>query len=215
MNSFLDTLLNTPSNLHVSYEQVLISLVLAFVLTRVVIFTYHRVVDDPLPPKDISNHITLICLVTTLIIIPISTNAILSLGMVGALSIVRFRTAIKSPTDTAFVYWALAIGIALGAQFFMPAVVGTFAMAFLMEVNQKFMRSTTEKYIVNLEFSTEFEQSVYEEIQSKGKILSQVRRDNTIYLCLECTSLDISRKIQSIGNIVQCEVVSYKGDFVS
>lgn len=214
MKNFLENLLSTQPGVHLSYTQVLLSIFSAFLLSRIIIFSYHRTVDEPLPPKDIANHITLICLVTTLIIIPISTNAILSLGMVGALSIVRFRTAIKSPTDTAFVYWSLAIGISLGAQFFMPAIVGTISIALMMEINKKLSTPSQEKYIINLEFDIKFEESIYENFKSNGKILSQVKRNNIIYLCLEVAKFDHAKAIQQIENVIQCEIISYKGDFI-
>ena len=168
MESILNLLTSNPSSMHITHTQVLLSLSVAFVLTRVIIFSYHRIVADPLPPQNIANHITLIALITTLIIIPISTNAVLSLGMVGALSVVRFRTAIKSPTDTAYVYWALAVGISLGAQFYMPAIIGTFFLAFVMEINRLLTRKEVEKFIMNLQFDTSNEEQVHQVVKNQA-----------------------------------------------
>ena len=69
--------------------------------------------------------LVLMSMVTSTIILAISSNLVLSLGMVGALSIVRFRTAIKEPMDTIFMFWALAAGILVGAGFFLIAVLAT------------------------------------------------------------------------------------------
>lgn len=214
MESILNLLTSNPSSMHITHTQVLLSLSVAFVLTRVIIFSYHRIVADPLPPQNIANHITLIALITTLIIIPISTNAVLSLGMVGALSVVRFRTAIKSPTDTAYVYWALAVGISLGAQFYMPAIIGTFFLAFVMEINRLLTRKEVEKFIMNLQFDTSNEEQVHQVVKNQAKVLSVIHRENIAYLCLEVNSLEAAKEINNIEFLIQSETISYKGDFI-
>ena len=204
----------SPVTSQLTVTHVILALFTTFVLSRIIIFTYHRTVDSPLPAKEISNHITLISLVTTLVIMPISTNAILSLGMVGALSVVRFRTAIKSPTDTAFVYWAIAIGISLGAQFFVPAIVGTIFLALLMEFNRLISRSSTQKFIINLEFSQQEEQIIQEQIGMKGQLVSRVQRGSIVYLCLEMDNPEDIEIIRSFNNVLQSEIISYKGDYI-
>ena len=214
MESILNLLTSNPSSVHISPTQVLLSLSVAFILTRVIIFSYHRVVADPLPPQNIANHITLIALITTLIIIPISTNAVLSLGMVGALSVVRFRTAIKSPTDTAYVYWALAVGISLGAQFYMPAIIGTLFLAIIMEINQKLTQKEIEKFIINLHFDSSNEEKFYHIVKEQSKVLSVIHRENIAYLCLEVNSFEAAKEITSIEFLIQSETISYKGDFI-
>lgn len=65
------------------------------------------------------------CMITTLVILAISSNVVLSLGMVGALSIVRFRTAVKDPMDIVYLFWSIASGIVLGAGMLPLAVLGT------------------------------------------------------------------------------------------
>jgi len=214
MDELYEILSTSPVTSQLTVSQVILSLFTTFVLTRIIILTYHRTVDNPLPSKEISNHISLIALVTTLVIMPISTNAILSLGMVGALSVVRFRTAIKSPTDTAFVYWAIAIGIALGAQFFVPAIVGTIFLAMLMEVNRFMSGKSVEKYVVNLEFNHTDELSIQENIGIRPTLISRVQRDEIVYLCIEVSKPDDMEKIRALENIIQSEIVSYKGDFI-
>lgn len=76
--------------------------------------------------------LVLMSLITSLVIMTISWNLILSLGMVGALSIVRFRTALKDPMDLVFVFWAIAIGIANGVWFYKITIVGSLFIALVL-----------------------------------------------------------------------------------
>ena len=71
----------------------------------------------------------MLCMVTTLIIMCISSAPALSLGMVGALSIVRFRTAVKDPMDTVYMFWAISVGITVGANFILFSIIGTLVIA--------------------------------------------------------------------------------------
>ena len=85
--------------------------------------------------------VTLIALtmITTVVILAVTSNVVLSLGMVGALSIVRFRTAIKDPLDIAFLFWAIAVGIVLAAGFIPLAVFGSLiiGLVLILFVNRK------------------------------------------------------------------------------
>ena len=214
MNDILQAISSSQSMTHISTTQVIISLVLAFLLSRILLINYFRVVENPLPPKSITVHITMITLVTTMVIIPISSNAILSLGMVGALSVVRFRTAIKSPTDTAFVYWGIAIGIALGAGFYMPAIVSTILISLLMEANRLLSTKTKEEYIINITYDISFEESIFQQLSFEYSIISRVQKNQTVFFCICIPSEKELQHIRELKNIQQSEIVSYKGDFV-
>jgi len=93
----------------------------------------------------------LMSMITSTIILAISSNLVLSLGMVGALSIVRFRTAIKEPMDTIFMFWALAAGILVGAGFFLIAILATLiigALFILMNSCGRFIKPSDSYFLV-------------------------------------------------------------------
>lgn len=93
----------------------------------------------------------LMSMITSTIILAISSNLVLSLGMVGALSIVRFRTAIKEPMDTIFMFWALAAGILVGAGFFLIAILATLivgALFILLNSCGRFIKPSDSYYLV-------------------------------------------------------------------
>ncbi len=99
----------------ISPLQVVFTLLLAVVVGWYVFFNYRKTFGGVMYSRTFNLSLVLLTLVTSLVIMLISSNLTLSLGMVGALSIVRFRTAVKDPVDTVYMFWAVGEGIALGA----------------------------------------------------------------------------------------------------
>lgn len=115
----------------ISVSNILLSLLTAFVISIYIIYIYKKTYSGVVFSKTFALCLILLCLVTSLIIRTISSNLALSLGMVGALSIVRFRTAVKEPTDTGFMFWAIASGIMAGTGYYLVAFVGSLALGLL------------------------------------------------------------------------------------
>ena len=108
------------------------ALLLTFFLSLLILQIYRFTQKRSFVSQSFSASLILVSLVTAMIIMPISTNIVLSLGMVGALSIVRFRTALKDPIDIAFLFWSIAVGISNGAGFYNVSLVGTLMISLLM-----------------------------------------------------------------------------------
>ena len=126
----LDQLLKTLGGLSyvdsaLSVQRVVVTLVITFIVGLFIFYIYRKTFKGVLYTRNFNIGLVMTALVTALIIMPISSNVILSLGLVGALSIVRFRTAIKDPIDIVFMFWAIAVGLACGAGFYMVAIVGS------------------------------------------------------------------------------------------
>ena len=115
----------------ISVGEMLTALLLSFVLSIFVVFIYKVTYAGVHFSKSFAGCLILITLVTTVVILVITSNVILSLGMVGALSIVRFRTAVKEPADTAFLFWAIATGIICGAGYVTIAILATLLLGLL------------------------------------------------------------------------------------
>ena len=105
--------------------QMILSLVVAFGMGLFILLIYRQTFRGVLYSKGFAFSLILLAMVTALVIRTISSNLALSLGMVGALSIVRFRTAIKEPMDIAFLFWSIAVGIVLAAGLLFLAVLGS------------------------------------------------------------------------------------------
>ena len=162
-------------------------------------------------------------LVTTLIIMAISSNVILSLGMVGALSIVRFRSAIKEPIDIAFLFWAISIGIVLGAGLIPLAVFGSLFIGIIMLifVNKK---SNDNPYLLVIKCTddnSEKEALNYLSSNVKKYLVKSktVAAASGVELTVEIRLKDMSTKfvneISRIAGVNHAVLVSYNGEYMS
>ena len=127
-----------------------IALALAFCLGLFIFMDYKKTFCGVMYSSSFGVTLIALTMITTVVILAVTSNVVLSLGMVGALSIVRFRTAIKEPLDIAFLFWAIAVGIVLAAGMIPLAVVGSviIGVILLVFVNKK---SYVHPYILMLE----------------------------------------------------------------
>jgi len=115
----------------ISMAEVLVAITLSFLLSLFIVFIYRVTYAGVNYSSSFAGCLMMLSMVTTLVILVISSNMVLSLGMVGALSIVRFRTAVKEPTDTAFLFWAIATGILCGAGYVTVSILATLLLGLL------------------------------------------------------------------------------------
>ena len=120
------------SNTSISLTQVCLSLAMAVVLGMLLYFVYRKTYRGTVYSKDFNLTLLLVAIITTLVMQAIGSNLALSLGMVGSLSIIRFRTAIKEPRDIAFLFWAVSIGLACGSEFYVAGVLGSVLIAVVL-----------------------------------------------------------------------------------
>ena len=154
---FLDT--NFVNTLNSS--DILINLTASFIIGIFIFFIYKKTFQGVLYTQAFNVSLVMVGLVTTLIIMTISTNIVLSLGMVGALSIVRFRTAIKDSMDIVFMFWAISIGIANGAGYFKISIVGTIFIAVVLIILTRY-RDSTSPYLLIINYKESSENSLKE-----------------------------------------------------
>lgn len=126
----LEYLLET--NTGVSTAQICFALLAAVVLGVLMCVVYRATYRGTLYSKNFNLTLLLVALITTIVMMIIGTNLALSLGMVGSLSIIRFRTAIKEPRDIAFLFWAVCIGLACGSEFYLAGVLGSALIAVVL-----------------------------------------------------------------------------------
>ena len=111
---------------------VAIALLAALLAGAIIAAVYKKTYRGVLYSPSFALTLILLCLVTTPVVMCIGSNIALSMGMVGALSIVRFRTAVKDPLDTAYMFWALTMGILLGANAYVIAIVAVLGISVIM-----------------------------------------------------------------------------------
>jgi len=117
-----------------SAVDVLLALGLSFVLGLFIFIIYKKTYSGVMYSDSFGVSLIAISMITSLVIIAVTSNVVLSLGMVGALSIVRFRTAIKEPMDIAFLFWSIAVGIVLGAGLITLAIIGSVLIGIILVI---------------------------------------------------------------------------------
>ncbi len=118
----------------VSLLDMLLALALAFGLDVFISWVYKRTYSGVMYSSSFGVTLLALTMITTVVILAVTSNVVLSLGMVGALSIVRFRPAIKEPLDIAFLFWSIAVGIVLAAGLIPLAVFGSVAIGVILMV---------------------------------------------------------------------------------
>lgn len=118
----------------VSFLDMAIALALAFGLGMFIFLVYKKTYQGVMYSSSFGTTLVALTMITTVVILAVTSNVVLSLGMVGALSIVRFRTAIKEPLDIAFLFWSIAVGIVLAAGLIPLAVVGSVIIGVILLV---------------------------------------------------------------------------------
>ena len=112
-----------------SVWQVVLGLLFALTAGIFILYIYRRTMRRVAVGRSFMLSLLLICSITAMMVLTITSNLALSLGMVGALSIVRFRTAVKDPMDTVYMFWSIAVGITVGANFILFSIIGTLVIA--------------------------------------------------------------------------------------
>ena len=158
-------------------------------------------------------------ILTAVIIVTISSNIMLSLGMVGALSIVRYRTAVKSPLDLMFLFWAITTGIAAGAGYYYIAWVAFLFVALVFAVLRG-IRQRRETYMLILNYQTK--EGLEEEIRRvlhnyKAKVPSKIVRGETTELTVEVLmrddNLSLPNTLSALEGVNDVTLVQYRGSY--
>ena len=203
----------------ISVDKVLLSLVVAFIIGVFIIYVYKKTYSGVIYSKSFSLCIILLTMVTSMIIRTISSNLALSLGMVGALSIVRFRTAIKEPTDTAFMFWGITAGIMSGAGLYLVAIIASVGIGVLYMVGYTMGFKTNRQFLFILKYEASSDKRIIDALKKlpKTKLKSKSIVKNTIELTFEVELKDDDTKIlddfKDIDGVVSASVISYQNDF--
>lgn len=204
-----------------SFIDVLIALGLAFVLGVFIYIIYRLTFGGVIFAKSFGTSIVMLTMVTTMVILPIATNLIAALGMVGALSIVRFRTAVKDMLDTIFMFWAIAAGITLGTKLYIIALLASGTIGVLLLLWNMFKSKKNFPFMLVLRF----DESVKKEVQNalrrmpqgrlKSKVVSQGIMELTIEMNIREDEVGIIDAFSAIPGVHDASLISYKGDIVS
>lgn len=157
-------------------------------------------------------------ILTCMVTLAISTNIVISLGMVGALSIVRYRTAIKEPLDLLYMFWAITSGITIGASMYILVIIGFVVMAAFIALTFG-AKAATDVYILSVQFTGNEtgDQIIRELNKTRYMVKSRIFRDNLSEMTLqvECkeNQMVFVEKIQAIKQVKNVSFVKYNGEY--
>ncbi len=205
----------------VSILDMVLALVLAFGVGLFIFFIYKKTYAGVMYSSGFGVTLVALTMITTLVILAVTSNVVLSLGMVGALSIVRFRTAIKEPMDIAFLFWSIAAGIVLAAGLIPLAVFGSVLIGVILLIfaNRK---DSSNPYIVVLECDgSESEAAAADFLKAntrrctvKSKTVRKGSVEMNIEIRLKDDNTDFINALTDIAGVRSAVLVSYNGDYM-
>ena len=205
----------------VSILDMVLALALAFGIGLFIFLVYKKTYQGVMYSSSFGVTLVALTMITTVVILAVTSNVVLSLGMVGALSIVRFRTAIKEPLDIAFLFWSIAVGIVLAAGLIPLAVIGSvvIGLILLVFVNRK---SHCNPYIVVIrcaDHDSETAAKTYLDSQvHKCVVKSKTAQAGSVELNLEIRmkedNTDFINTLSEIPGVFSAVLVSYNGEYM-
>ena len=207
------------STQNLTLPNVLISLGIAFLLGMVIYFIYKKTYRGVLYSHSFNLSLIMLSMVTTLVIMCISSAPALSLGMVGALSIVRFRTAVKDPMDTVYMFWAIAEGITVGANFILFSIIGTLVIAVILLVLSFTSNQTGQNYLLVVHYDDRYAKEVTNAVNKmvpryrlKSKTATRNGIEMTLELRLQGNRSNIVDNLLGIPGVMDATLVAFQNE---
>ncbi len=203
----------------ISADKMILSIVVAFLIGLFIVYIYRKTYTGVVYSKSFSLCIILLAMVTAMIIRTISSNLALSLGMVGALSIVRFRTAVKEPVDTGFMFWGITAGIMAGAGLYLISIIGSALLGLLYIVSYSMGFKVSSNYLLVIKYDVSAHTDVSKIMKKvvKKKLKSKTLSKNVIELTFEIEMKDMKdnfiEQFEGIEGVKNASLISYQNDF--
>lgn len=199
----------------------LVTVILAFVIGLFVYLIYRLTFSGVIYSKTFNMSLVMLTMVTTMVILIMSNNVKLSLGMVGALSIVRFRTAIKDPIDTVFMFWAIAEGIVLGAGFYLAAIVGAILIGVFMLLLASSKKKASLPYLLILHYEERASKQVRSMVAQipyarvKSKTVQREGIELAVELRVRSSETGFVDKFLRVDGVYDATLIAHQGDMIS
>ena len=207
------------NNVGISVTQILISMCITVLLSMFIYWVYKKTYSGVMYSKNFNITIMLISTVTSMVMMIIGSNLALSLGMVGALSIIRFRSAIKDPKDIGFLFWGIAVGLSTGTGIYIIGIIGSIFIAFLLFIFDRGIYNDNCYLLIVKGNDINFDkiESIIKEHTSKFNL----KMKNSTDIFTEATyeiklkrneDNEILKELKTIENIININIVSYNGE---
>jgi Uncharacterized membrane protein len=201
----------------VSYIDMIFGLTCAFLIGIFIYWIYRKTFRGVVYSYNYNVSFVLMTMITALIIMTISTNIVLSLGMVGALSIVRFRTAVKDPLDIVYMFWAISAGIACGAKIYPLALGGSLIIGLVLFWMSR-RKLKEQAYLLIVRHSEEATDELRVHVRKlNGKLKSKTVRKGftelTVEVMLKDDNTAFVQSISDLEGVHDVSLINYTGDY--
>ena len=217
MNSIFSNLFSSQTITPASFPTILVSLVLALAVGLFIAWIYRRNYRGVMYSNNFTLTLVMMTLITCPVVMCIRNSLQLSMGMVGALSIVRFRTAVKDPLDTAYMFWALTMGILLGAgQFFLTACAAV-GIGLILTVLVHVQSRKLNSYLLVVRMGEEAEKAANSVVnnlkmqQLKSKTISANGIEATYEVRVDKPD-QLLNKLRNVNGVYDATLVAYQGE---
>lgn len=203
-----------------SIPEILVALTISFILGLFIFMVYQKTYIGVMYSSSFGITLIGMDIITTLVILAVSSNLITSLGMVGALSIVRFRTVVKEPLDLVYLFWSITTGIIVGAGLIPLAIIGSIIIGLILFIFTG-RKNTDTPYILVINCENEESEIVSRKMiqentkrsLTKSKSISKNGIELTVEVRLKDSSTKFVNKLLDINGISNAVLVSYNGDY--
>ncbi len=213
-----NSILNSDMYSTTDVGRIVLSMIVALILGIMIYLVYKRFYAGVIFSKSFAVTLIGMCVLTCMVTLAISTNIVISLGMVGALSIVRFRTAIKDPMDLLYLFWAITSGITCGAGMYL-LTLASFAIMLLMIIIFYSRQARGQVYVavIHYEGAAAGDEIMRAFGNLKHYVKSKTLRGNTtelaVEVCVKNDDLFFEEKIRNIENVKDVTIIQYNGEY--
>ena len=204
---------------NLSVPTIIITLLTATLCGAIIYLVYRFFYRGVVYSDNFNILLVLTTIVTSFIIMTISANVVLSLGMVGALSIVRFRAAVKDPLDIGFLFWGIAAGITAGAQLYWVAIIGTVVIA-VIYILLTIFKKERKSYLLIVRYTAENEVNVHGILGAiKYKLKNKTQTGNSIELTVEVkiknNDTSYISRFNAVEGVESVTLLEYSGEYMN
>lgn len=215
---FKNSFLNGYASSKIDTKTIIICTLITAIIGMFIFVMYRVVTRKTFYNKTFNISIPAMAIITAAIILTIQSNIVLSLGMVGALSIVRFRTAVKDPLDLVFLYWSISVGIICGAGLSFIAIIVSIIMAIVVVLLQKYPDKKLSKILVINSSDLEVADNIMEIVKKYSKyckIKSRNLTKNSLDMIVEIktnSDTELSKELFMIEGITSVSILTHDGE---
>ena len=194
-----------------------ITLLIAIGIGLIIFFVYKKTFSGVMYSSSFNLSLLLMVVITAIIILTISSNVVLSLGMVGALSIIRFRTVIKDPVDIMYLFWSISMGIIVGAHQYIFALICVAVISAICVV-MSVLKKKEAMYLIIIRYRHGSSATVEKAIKSVGgkvrnKAVSKGGIETIVEVNTKVADSDFVEKLLSINGVINAVLVNYNGEY--